>query len=173
MYYSDSSPLALSEAIHRFAENRRLAWYPGEHCSYTNAGSGLAAYAVQQATGIEFETNAHNHLLKPLAMDTATWRLNEAARADLAVGYGDDGRTEIPYWHMLFRPFGALNTRPHDMSRLLLLNDGAIEDRRTLSAAAMQRLRTPKTSLAAQAGLELGYGLGPVSYTHLTLPTKA
>lgn len=166
MYHSDSSPLALSEAIHRFAKNRRLAWYPGEHYSYTNAGSGLVAYAVQQATGMEFEAYAHNHLLKPLAMDTATWRLNEATRADLAVGYDDDGRTEIPYWHMLFRPFGALNARPHDMSRLLLLllNDGVIEDRRILPAAAMQRLRTPKTSLAARAGLELGYALGLYSW---------
>jgi hypothetical protein len=77
-------------------------------------------------------------------------------------GFKADGRTEIPYWHMIFRGFGGLNASVQEMSRFLtmLLNDGQIDNRRIFTPATLSGLFRPRSGLAAASGLEIGYGTG-------------
>ena len=166
MYHNDPTPMPLSQAIRQFASNRSVHWYPGEHYSYSNAGAGLVAYAVGEACGETFENFATREVLRPLGMHSAGWRLDSLTRTHLAVGYDTDKRTPIPYWHMLFRPFGGLNVRPQDMSGLLmaLINRGHSNGRQVFEPDSIRRMETPMTSLAARAGLMTGYGLGIYSW---------
>jgi hypothetical protein len=68
----------------------------------------------------------------------------------------------IPYWHQLYRPFGAINLRPGDMAPFvaMLLDRGRHQGRALFSAEEIARSETPTTTLAARAGLAFGYGLG-------------
>jgi hypothetical protein len=54
------------------------------------------------------------------------------------------------------------------MARFLqmMLNKGRLDGRAVFSASQIKRLETPKTSLAAQSGLEYGYGLGIYASLH-------
>jgi hypothetical protein len=78
-------------------------------------------------------------------------------QASLASGYDADGRTLIPP-----QPSRTVISSPREMATLLqlLLARGSSADRMGLDAAAIRRLETPRTTLAAWQGLEYGYGLG-------------
>jgi hypothetical protein len=77
-------------------------------------------------------------------------------------GFRDDGLDEIPYWHMTFRAFGALNATPRAMSRLLtvLLDRGRIDGRQVVPEASVDRLFRMEATEAAVHGLQIGYGAG-------------
>jgi CubicO group peptidase (beta-lactamase class C family) len=155
-------PLPLREALAWKAADRRTLWPPGLHHSYTNAGAGLAALALEAATGMAYEDFVEQRVFAPLGMDSAGFTPDPQTLGALAKGYDSDGTTVIPYWHMLYRAFGAINLLPAEMAPLiqLLLNRGQFRDLRLLSAAAIDRMERPQTTLAARAGLVYGYGLG-------------
>lgn len=162
MYHSDPAPLPLARAVRLHPENRRVLWQPGVHYSYTNAGAGLAAYALEQATGVTFEDYLAERVLEPLGIGATSLLRDGRTRAHLATGYDTDRRTPIPYWHMLFRPFGALNARPDEMAALvrMMLGRGSLDGRTVFEAAVIERMERPTTTLAARSGLAFGYGLG-------------
>ena len=162
MSHSDPKPITLAEGLAFRPENRRAAWRPGEHSSYSNAGAGIAAYVLQQCTGRNFERFVVEELFEPLGMTSASLFLDESTEKHLATGYDSDGVSVIPYWHMLFRPFGAINVRPEHMAPFLqfMLDQGRYGGKELLPAAALRRLEGPQTTVAARAGLRYGYGLG-------------
>ena len=166
MYHNDPTPIALERALRFRAENRRALWRPGLHFSYSNAGAGLAAHVLEQSTGQQFEDFVRERVFAPLKMHSATLLLDARTRALLATGYDSDGVTPIPYWHMLFRAFGAINSTPHDMASFVkvMLGSGEVHGRRLLPAASIARMEQPTTTLAARAGLTFGYGLGLYSW---------
>jgi CubicO group peptidase (beta-lactamase class C family) len=162
----DPRPVPLAEAVHRHAAARRVLWPPGRYFSYTNAGAGLAAHALERATGSEFESFLATRVLVPLGMAQASLYLDETVRDHLVPGYAADGRTALPYWHLLYRPFGALNVRPREMAGLLrlLLGRGVLDGVRLLPADAVARMERPASTRAAASGLDFGYGLGLYSW---------
>jgi CubicO group peptidase (beta-lactamase class C family) len=166
MAHSDPTPLRLTDAVNSFKHNRRVHWRPGEHYSYSNAGSGLAAYALEQAAATSYEEFVTTRLFAPLGMRSASLVLDQATARNLATGYDSDGTTPIPYWHMLMRPFGAINVSANDLAGvlMLLLNDGRVDDRQLVPASAIRRMERAETTLAARHGLEFGYGPGLYSW---------
>lgn len=168
MYHSDPAPLALGAALRLRPANRQVLWPPGTHYSYTNAGAGLASYVLEQRTGTTFEAYLASEILVPLGIGDASLLFDARADAHLATGYDSDRRTPIPYWHMLFRAFGALNARPAEMAELvkLLLARGTHAGRRLLRAESVARMEQPRTTLAARSGLTFGYGLGVYAWHH-------
>ncbi len=162
MYHSDPTPLALATAVRRYRANRRVQWRPGEYYSYTNAGAGLAAFALELASGRSYEHFLADELFAPLGMAESSVLLDEATAAHLVRGYDSDALTPIPYWHMLFRPFGAINASVGDMATFVrfLLNAGRVDDQQVLSAASIARMERVESTRAARAGLANGYGPG-------------
>lgn len=160
--HSDPAPLTLDQAFAVCPPCRTVRWQPGLHAVYSNAGYGIAGKVLELAAGMRYEDFIERRLLEPLGMNSAGFFLDAATRARLATGYDTDARTPIPYWHMLYRPFGGINATARDMAPFvqLLLNDGVHGNERLLSAAAIGRMETPRTSLAARNGLTFGYGLG-------------
>ena len=162
MYHSDPKPLTLEDALRLKPANRHVLWRPALHYSYTNAGAGLAAYALEQRAGISYAVFVRDRIFVPLGMSNASVLLDEKTEALLATGYDSDGETPITYWHMLFRAFGAINATPRDMAAFikLLINRGHYQGGDLLPADRIERMEYPKTTLAARSGLRFGYGLG-------------
>ncbi len=163
---SDPTPMTLEQSLAFDQRSRVLQWPPGMHSSYSNAGAGLAAYALEHATGMKYEDFVRERIFEPLDMRHAGFFVDDYTRENLATGYQGDGQTVIPYWHVIFRPFGGINASPKDMASFvrMLVNRGQYSDRRVLSTASISRMEQPRTTLAARSGLSYGYGLGSYAY---------
>ena len=160
--YSDPRGLPLNEALALFRDGRSVMWRPGKHSSYSNLGAGLTGLILERVSGDTFENYVTRQVLEPLGMSSASWFLDRDTQRHLATGYQADGETVIPYWHMVFRPFGALNLNPRDMAPFLtlLLQRGQLGNQTLLDPRAISRMEIPATTLAAGSGLSYGYGLG-------------
>jgi hypothetical protein len=158
--YSDPAQLPLANTLRMYPQARVAQWRPGVHYSYTNAGAGLAGYYLELDTGKSYEDLLAQFVLEPLGMADTSALPPDGKR--LAAGYDADGFSRIPYWHQIFRPFGAINSTLEDMSRFVrvFINRGTLDGERVFSADTIERVETPRTSLAARRGLTSGYGLG-------------
>src|SRR5699024_3875164 len=91
--------------------------------------NALAAYAVEQVSGMTFADYAEAHIFTPLEMDTAT--LAQPLPPDLAgqmsSGYEHRGSEPIPFEHVNIPPAGAMSAAAPDMSAFVLahLDGGA------------------------------------------------
>ncbi|MEM8844398.1 MAG: serine hydrolase domain-containing protein [Pseudomonadota bacterium] len=153
----------LEQSFNYSPSSRTTRWEPGIYSSYTNSGAGIAAYVMEKASGQIFEEFVQTEVLNPLELRDATFYLDESIKDRLAVGYNKDGESVIPYWNMLYRPFGAMNMRASEMGIFIrmLINQGLTDSgKRIFNKESIQRLETPNTTLAAQEGLNYGYGLG-------------
>jgi CubicO group peptidase (beta-lactamase class C family) len=160
--WDSATPLDLDTALALRPESRICRWPPGRYSSYSNSGAGLAASVLEAATGTTYEQFVSERIFARLGMTTATLALDEMTRRLLATGYQADGIEVIPYWHMLFRAAAGINLNPREMGVFirLLLSDGEHDGRPLLTRPQVERMETPRTTMAARAGLQFGYGLG-------------
>ncbi len=152
--------VSFEEAIAIDPASRDLRWPAGRHSSYSNAGYGYAGYVLEVEALKPYEQLVERHLLNPLGMKTAGFFITPDSPT-LAAGYNTDGKTPIPYWHMIYRSFGGLNATSQDMGRFvkaLLQPVGAGQVFQ--SEEERRRFENPSTTLAAGVGLQYGYGLG-------------
>ena len=165
--HNDPTPISLEDALAFRPASRTSQWKPGTHYSYSNSGAGLAAYVLEHVTGERYEEFVERRIFEPLGMRSAGYFLDEDTNERLATGYDRDGKTVIPYWHMIFRPLGGINVSVGDMAPFLklLINRGRYKDQQLLRPESISRLETPRTTLAAKAGLTYGYGLGTYTWT--------
>ncbi len=163
--HSDPTPLTLREGLY-YGEPRKIVWQPGLFSSYTNAGAGYVAYVLQKITNTSYEEYLRQNIFLPLNMHQASVTLTKNTKQKLATGYDIDGKTVIPYWHMIMRPFAGINTTPREMGSMvqMLMNYGRYNGRQIVSPEAVLRMEQPITSLAARSGLGYGYGLGSDQY---------
>ncbi len=136
---------------------RRCQWPPGLYASPSGAGAGLAMTALQAVIDEPYAAFVRRRLFAPLGMQQARVSPTPLAEAQLASGYDADGRTLIDS-----QPSRTVIASPREMAAFLqlLLARGKSGDRVLLTGAAMQRMESPRTTLAAVQGLEYGYGLG-------------
>ncbi|MCZ6640438.1 MAG: serine hydrolase [Gammaproteobacteria bacterium] len=156
--FNQNQPLSLAQALALNPAARTTHWPPGLQHNYSNLTPGLTSVVIEQVSGMGFEEFMDKQVLSPLAMPDASF----LPVADLPGGFKADGLTEIPYWHMAFRAFGALNASVVEMSRFLtvLLNNGVLGDNRALNQQTLLSLYHPQTSLGVAAGLEVAYAAG-------------
>ena len=159
-------PLSLQEAFQVEPTARQVRWEPGLHHSYTNVGAAYAGRVLERVSGRSWDDWISDHLLQPLAMHRSGTLYTETLQQQLVVGYDRDRKTPIPYWHTLFRPFGALNTSANEFSHFLrlLINRGHWQGQQLLPAEAIERMERPGSTQAAAEGHEYGYGLGLYRY---------
>jgi CubicO group peptidase (beta-lactamase class C family) len=162
----DDPDIPLSDALAINPNSRHSRWKPGTYKSYSNVGPVVAAYVVEAVTGRRFEEFVEEQLFEPLAMKNSSFYYPKETDL-MATGYRDDGVTPVAYDHIAYRPAGSLNASAKEMASFvqMLLNRGAVKETRILTPQSVTRMETPTTTLAAQAGFALGYGLG--SYTTL------
>ena len=152
--FNQTVPLELSAALALNPAHRTTRWPPGWHHSYSNLVPGLTQAWLEHAADRSFEELVEMLILQPLEMRGASLRPDPA----LPGGHRLDGTTVMPYWHMTFAAFGALNAPIGAMHRLL---DALLDPQAALPSAYMRRyLFNPQTSLGARAGLTTGYAAG-------------
>lgn len=156
--FSDNEPRPLWQALARGADERVTHWPPGLQHSYTNVPPGLTAAVIERVSGSSFEDYLDRAVLEPLGMPGAG--LDPVP--GLPGGFKADGVTTIPYWHMTFKAFGALNASIAEMARFAeaLLNRGLVDGKPALPADLIDAFFTPSASLGAAAGLEVTYARG-------------
>lgn len=124
--FNYNEPISLSAALALNPSHRITRWPPGLQHGYSNMTPGLTQILIEQVSGLSYARAAEKYAFLPLSMQDAGFQ----PRADLPGGFRADGETPIPYWHMTFAAYGALNAPLQDMNRLLMamLGDGGLSD---------------------------------------------
>lgn len=125
---------------------------PGESVAYSNYGTTLAGYLVEQVSGVPFEKYVQQKIFDPLGMTDATFsQIDTAKSAAMAKGYtflGKDAKHQQPTWkpqgfeYISQSPAGAMSASAHAMARFMLgyLQGGALEGKRILREETIRRM---------------------------------
>jgi len=154
-----AKPLTRASAFETFATAHVTHWPPGLQHSYSNLPPAYSAAAVEALTGKPFARYLHTQVLAPLGMPAASLM----PISGLPGGFAADGKTPIDYWHMVYPAFGALNATPREFASFLRqISSNALPASlaKALSLRGPVAPHEPSTTLAARAGLTLGYGSG-------------
>lgn len=157
----ESDDMSLRQALEAKPLCRRVRWKPGTRYAYASPGYTLAGYILEKITGLPYEDFLNEHLLEPMGMESASFRLTDSIKAKLATGYGA-GNEPLPFFDGYDRPAASLNASVKEMARFVrfLLNDGKLGENRILRPSSLEQIGMTKTSIAAGAGLKWGYGFG-------------
>lgn len=117
---------------------------PGFVISYSNYGSALAAYVVEETSGELFSDYVKQHILLPAGMTSSGYLLDQQLAEKLATGYEGNGDVieARPYtWLHRYPPTSMLSTAK-DMGLLIkmLLNDGLGISGQVLSSDSVKEL---------------------------------
>lgn len=154
----DVAPL---EGLSINPKSRRSRWQPGKYAAYCNTCATVLAAALVKQSGEDFDTLVRTRLLDPLRMTTSSFRKTPEVESALVPSY-EDGQ-EVRYYHIGYRPSGALNTTATELSNFvaMLIADGRFNDGQVLTSASVARMERSETGLAGQqAGFPGGYGVG-------------
>lgn len=134
-----------------------MQYEPGSEWKYTQSGINAAARIVEVVSGKPFDVFVQERIFDPLGMKDTTFYPSDAQRPRLVTAYTknkDTGALEVTppraeYGTRNRPPLGngGLYSTAPDYARFaqMLLNGGALDGRRYLSADAMSMLTTPMT----------------------------
>jgi CubicO group peptidase (beta-lactamase class C family) len=161
-YYIHNDPeIPLKEALKVSSNCRKVRWRPGSIRSYSSAGYAMAGYILEKITSEKFEDYIRKAIFEPLNMTASTFLLTPENRKLLAQGY--EGKYKpSPFPYMYARSAGSLNSSTRDLALFVqfLLNEGEVGEEQLISEVLIERMETPTSDWATQAGLKKGYGLG-------------
>ena len=138
-----------------FAPNNFYAFGPGRSYRYANVGVDLAAFLMEAAAGIGFDTWCERRIFAPRGMDRAEWHLAGLPRREIAMPYTWAGNENayVPTGHYGYPdyPDGALRTTAPQLARHLgmLLGGGSWRGHRLLSrprSESFTAIRCPTSS---------------------------
>lgn len=161
---------------------------PGQYASYSNHGTGIAAYIVEQVSGLDFQDYVEQNILQPLGMSSTTFRqpLPGYLRQRVSKGYAyEQGEfIEKPFEFVPMGPVGTASTTAADMIPFMQahLNMGRYEGTAILDSTTAQLMQSRAFSHAegvnpmrygfidmSQHGIEIfGHG-GDTFWFHSTL----
>ena len=158
---NDPTPMALKDALAYDASSRVCRWLPGSRMAYCNSGPAVLAAVIEKVSGERFEDYVQEHFFNPLHMDTASYFYTPEVERRLTKLYHPDGITPYPYWHMYFRPGGAINASAKDMANYVrfYLQRGSLDGTQLLQAASIERMETTESLPSAKLGKIAWYGL--------------
>lgn len=134
---------------------------PGETFLYSNHGYALAAYVVQEVSGLPFDEYVTRHILEPLGMMHSGYLLQPPVPENLAIGYFYRDGTQVPQpvdYDGTY-PGGSLVSTATDMAKFMVahLNEGCYEGTCILQASTIAEMHrrqadTPYDRQAAAYG---------------------
>ncbi|MGD8176724.1 serine hydrolase domain-containing protein [Marinimicrobium sp. ARAG 43.8] len=152
--YTEEQSLDLLGDLNAFPEGRRSRWPPGTRMAYSNVGAAVAAYVVENVSGVDFYNYVQDNILTPLDMYDSgfvTPNQDKLARPHI-------NGAPVHYRPQIYYPSSAFTSSPADMAQLLLLFLGSSENL-PLSTETILRMQAPTTTLGNSAGITAGYGL--------------
>ncbi|WP_074409414.1 MULTISPECIES: serine hydrolase domain-containing protein [Aquimarina] len=113
---------------------------PGEKYDYSNIAAALAAFVVENATGISYENYTHKYIFDPLHMDATGWSFNDVNMQNHAtLYYAKD--FEVPRYSLVTKADGGLITSTSDFSKYLIeMMRGYKGKGKLLSAASYEEM---------------------------------
>ena len=115
------------------------AFPPGQFEAYSNYGTALAGYIVEQVSGVPFEDFIEQNIFKPLGMERSTFRqpLPPHLEGNMSNGYTfERGLYRSGFYELIsgMAPAGALSATATDMARFMIahLQDGRYGENRIL-----------------------------------------
>ncbi|MFC5047014.1 serine hydrolase domain-containing protein [Aquimarina hainanensis] len=91
---------------------------PGKRYNYSNIGAALAAYVVENATGVPFEQFTKQYIFDPLGMEKTAWKINDNNREEFASRYVTKN-TMVPAYHLITSSDGGLITNTDEFGEYL------------------------------------------------------
>ena len=162
----------LAEAVMALSQ-RPLEFAPGTQWAYCSPGIDTLGRIIEVVSGRPFEKFLFERVFQPLGMMDTTFYPSDEQLARLATMYNKDkaGKLVAATWRTVGPPKGARYPNPAgglystgpDLSRFyqMMLNDGALNGQRILSAASVKAMTTSYTGdLAAGFSPGMGWGLG-------------
>jgi CubicO group peptidase (beta-lactamase class C family) len=133
---------------------------PGRFTAYSNHGSGLAGYVVQEVSGQPFEEYVAENVFEPLGMERSGFlQIYEAREVhEVPTFHLPDGGVAGDL-HVSQAPAGASLASTDDMARfmLVLLGGGEIDGERVLPAGVAERMLAEQHEIHPEAP-SVGYG---------------
>jgi len=116
----------------------------GQRISYSNYGSALAGFIVEQVSGLDFADYTKKYVLQPIGMHHSGYRLADIPAGHFATGYQlkDGDFVERPYtWVHRYPPTSMMSTAS-DMALFMrmLLNGGSVNQHQVLSQNSIDAL---------------------------------
>ena len=168
-YNPNPTDLRGLKAVQIFAPSLHSRWKPGERHSYVNTGYNVAAYLIGKLSRKSWEQYMAETVFGPMGMARSNVTLRADASGRYAQGYfwQDGAYHKTPFLPLYQGGNGSLNSCAADMARCLQLY---LNDWRTptgsqyLSRQLLDETQVPHSTIAAKAGLKMGYGLGNEAY---------
>lgn len=134
---------------------------PGTNFIYSNQGYALAAYIVEEVSGLPFDQYVAKQILAPLGMTHSSYLLGPPLPENLAVGYfhEDDMQLPRPVDFDGTYPAGSLVATATDMANFMLahLNDGCYHEACILQPPAVAEMHRQQASTPFE-GQATAYG---------------
>jgi CubicO group peptidase (beta-lactamase class C family) len=129
---------------------------PGRIPAYSNYGTALAGYIVEQISGLPYDAYIEENIFVPLGMKHSTFRRPPETQLadDLAVGYSfTDGAYQPQDEWVQPAPAGGLATTATDMARFLIahLQNGRYGDASILGADSIQGMHQRQFTIDPRA----------------------
>lgn len=158
---NDPIPISLKDALAYGASSRVCRWPPGTRMAYCNSGPAVLAAVIEKVSGERFEDYVQEHFFDPLHMGSASYFYTPVVQQRLTKLYHADGVTPYPYWHIAYRPAGAINASARDMANYVrfYLQRGSLDGTQLVQSASIERMETMESLPAAKLGRFAGYGL--------------
>lgn len=114
---------------------------PGTFELYSNIGSNVLAYIVEQVSNQNFRDYCMDHIFIPLKMHNTSYNYADLDLNKIAVLYKDDNTIQQPFDDRIYAS-GGLKTTIQDLSRFILayLNKGELDDNRILQENTIDRM---------------------------------
>jgi CubicO group peptidase (beta-lactamase class C family) len=165
-YVSNTDPALVEPLAAYLAEfpTARIA-PPGGTFRYSNHGYALAAYVVEEVSGLPFDRYVADHILRPLGMTRSGYLLSPPLPDGLASGYRNEDGEQVPQPvdYDNDYPGGSIVSTATDVAKFMLahLGDGCYRDEcilRPETMAEMHRRRadTPYEGQAVTYGFTEG-----------------
>lgn len=119
---------------------------PGEIAAYSNYGAGLAAYIVEEVSGMSFDDYIKENIYNPLDMQHSTFRqlLPPELASNMAVGYTyENGAYKAgEFEYISITPSGSMSATSTDMAKFMIahLEDGRYGGARILQESTAQEM---------------------------------
>ncbi|OQX75433.1 MAG: hypothetical protein B6D64_11620 [Bacteroidetes bacterium 4484_276] len=114
---------------------------PGTFELYSNIGSNVLAYMVEQISGQNFRDYCMAHIFIPLNMLNTSYNYADLDLSNIAVLYKDDNTIQAPFDDRIYAS-GGLKTTIRDLSRFMLayINKGELDGQRILQGSTIDKM---------------------------------
>ena len=122
---------------------------PGVESAYSNHGTGIAAYIVEQVSGMEFEDYVEQRIFEPLQMQHSTFRqpLPQNLKEHMSKGYSFEEGVfkEKDFEFVPLAPVGAASSTATDMINFMIthLQLGQFEEASIMDTETARQMQKP------------------------------